>query len=104
QALLSLGKAALASNDTKTAAEQLGRAIDILSRLAPGTTLLAEALHESGLVSRRAGQPAEAAGAMLAALDALESADTRIGGSEETRLRFGAAYAEYYQDAADQLL
>jgi CHAT domain-containing protein len=78
--------------------------LEIIARAAPGTTDEAGSRNELGLVLRDAGREVEAAEELIAALDALEAQQARLGGGGEARGQFRGRHIAYYRDAIDLLL
>jgi CHAT domain-containing protein/Tfp pilus assembly protein PilF len=83
---------------------RLQDALAVLSKLAPGGTLEARAFNTLGRLRRRQGRLTEAAEQFVRALDAIEAQTGRLGGAEDVRAGFGAAFRDLYRDAVDTLV
>jgi CHAT domain-containing protein/tetratricopeptide (TPR) repeat protein len=88
-----------------TAAREYARlSLEMMSRLAPGTSEEADVLHQYGLVERDSGNLEAAARLFARSLDAVESQRPRLGGSMESAAKFAAVYSEGYHDAMKALV
>jgi len=92
-----MGLLELQRGDLTAAEGWLQRALAIRQRLAPGSRELAETLHNLARVSRTAGNLAATREYLTQAVVALETQVGRLGGGNETRQRFSAAFADYYR-------
>jgi CHAT domain-containing protein/Tfp pilus assembly protein PilF len=99
--LRSLGDICWSRRDLPTAADYHRRALGILERLAPGSSDLAWSRYQVGRLEREQGDATAAAGHFLAALQALESQEKKLGGAPEIRAGFGAGYRSLYREAID---
>lgn len=82
----------------------LRRALEILRQLAPGTTEEAEVLLRLARLRRAGGAGVEALALYQRAVDALESQERRLGGSEEERAEFGAGHGHLYAEYTEALI
>jgi len=99
-----LGSVAYDRRDWGAAEEYLRHSLSVREKLAPGSTIEAESLHLLGLIYRRTGKLALAAEFLDRATTALETQQTKLGGSEEVKSSFGAQYTAYYRDRIDALI
>jgi CHAT domain-containing protein/uncharacterized protein HemY len=104
ESLNGLGDVAVARGDLAAAKDFYERSLAIREKLAPASQQCAETLRNLGLLHRRIGNLPKAADFLRRAVDALESQMRKLGGTEEVRTRFGANYAEYYQDYVEVLI
>jgi CHAT domain-containing protein/tetratricopeptide (TPR) repeat protein len=102
--LNTLGRLARARGDHASAQEYFERALAIGAAIAPGSRIEAETLHALAGLAAAEDLREEALAWHLRSLDALEKQRSRVGGSDEARSRFGAAYAPYYQQTIDLLV
>ncbi|MFL6290795.1 MAG: CHAT domain-containing protein, partial [Thermoanaerobaculia bacterium] len=87
------------------------RALDLQSRLVPGSTEEAATLHALGLAERRANRSArearwieESTRDLCRAIDVLDGQRTRLGGTPEARASFEATLGEYYNACLEGLI
>lgn len=83
---------------------ELDRALRLQRERAPGGGIVIRLLHEIGRVRRDRGEHAAALASYEDAIDALESALPRLGGSEGTRSAFRAANQELYREWIELLI
>jgi CHAT domain-containing protein/Tfp pilus assembly protein PilF len=100
----SLGDLARTRGDLTTAEVHYRRALAIRAVRAPGSADEAESHALLALTLREAGRREEALASLLRALDALETQRGRLGGSDEARSGFAAAFAAYYHRTVDLLV
>jgi CHAT domain-containing protein/Tfp pilus assembly protein PilF len=103
-ALTDLGELESERGDFAAAEAFHRRALGIREGICPRSAKEATSLHSLGLIALRKGQRAEAAGLFQRAIEALEFQKQHLGGSEETRSRFGATYADFYRDYIEVLI
>ena len=99
-----LGRVLLETGDTESALDMLRASVETLGRLAPESTEYAQALHALGRAERDSGEPETARDLFLRAIDALEAAIARLGGSSEAVTNFRADHAPLFHDAIDLLM
>jgi len=104
ESLSALGRVALDRTRFGEAEEYLRRALAIVQAWAPGSVEEAETLHALGQCCRDTGRPDPALELFARAVDALESQQGRLGGSEEARAAFRESYLDYYREYIDLLL
>jgi CHAT domain-containing protein/Tfp pilus assembly protein PilF len=102
--LNALGIVAAKGGDLAAAEAYHQQALETRQKAAPGSAQEAESLHDLGLVYRRTGRVEAASGLLLRALDALESQNTKLGGTEDVRSGFAAGFGAYYHDAIITLI
>jgi CHAT domain-containing protein/Tfp pilus assembly protein PilF len=102
--LNSAGEMAFRRGDLRQSEEYHQRALAIRQKLETGSTDEAQSLHNLGLVLRGKGETDAASSHFARAVDALESQEARLGGTEGVRSGFRALYAAYYSDLEDALL
>ena len=103
QAYTGLGRLHMQTGELDRAREELRRAIEIASLLAPGTHYDAEPNYHLALLERAAGNGRVAAQLHARALAALEGERSLIGGSESSRVAYSVSVAAYYLDYIDLL-
>jgi CHAT domain-containing protein/Tfp pilus assembly protein PilF len=98
---LDLGVLFLEHGDTEAAEAHLHTAI----RIQEGNRVrLPEGYHALARLQARRGQIKEAAASYLAAIDALESRRTRLGGAQESQWHFGSSLGNLYLEAVETQL
>ena len=102
--LNSAGETAFKRGDLREAEEFHQRALAIFQKLEPGSTFAAQSLNNLGLVKRRKGETDAAATYFARAVDALESQEARLGGTETVRSSFRALFGSFYSDLENALL
>jgi CHAT domain-containing protein/Flp pilus assembly protein TadD len=80
------------------------RALDLQSRLVPGSAVEAETLHALGLTERQAGRSAEGLRHLCSAIDVLDHQRSRLGGTPEARASFEATLDDYYHACMEGLV
>lgn len=98
-----LGELASQRGETGAALVSFRAALAIREALAPGSAHHAESLYAVGR-SLRETDPAASASHLNRALDALDLARGRLGGSEDARSGWAAKYAEMYHSAIETAL
>jgi CHAT domain-containing protein len=93
-----LGQVALDGGRRDVVEGRFREALELLSKLMPGTHLEARALNGLGRAQRAGGQLREAAQTLCRAVDSLDQQSGRLGGAQESRSTFAAEYAEYPRD------
>lgn len=93
-----------AARGSPAAEESYKKALDLRSRVAPGTQIEAETMHALGLFYWKAGRTTAAVSSLAGALEALEAQNAHLGGAEESRSGFARTYASYYRDDIDLLV
>ena len=94
--LRSLGETAERRGRREEALGLYRRALDILSRIVPGSTEEARTLHTLGLAERRAGLFEEGNRDLCRAIDVLDRQRARVGGTPEDRAWFEATLGGYH--------
>jgi len=102
--LNSAGETAFKRGDLREAEEFHQRALAIRQKLEPGSTDEAQSLNNLGVVLRSKGETGAAGTYFARAVDALESQEERLGGTETVRSSFRALYGSYYYDLEGALL
>jgi|HubBroStandDraft_1064217.scaffolds.fasta_scaffold00908_10 CHAT domain-containing protein/Tfp pilus assembly protein PilF len=102
--LNSAGETAFKGGDLPKAEEYHQRALAIRQKLEPGSTDEAQSLNNLGVVLRSKGETGAAGTYFARAVDALESQEERLGGTETVRSSFRALYGSYYYDLEGALL
>jgi CHAT domain-containing protein/Tfp pilus assembly protein PilF len=102
--LNSAGETAFKRGDLGEAEGYHQRALAIRQKLAPGSQPEAESLHNLGVVLRSKGEAGVAGTYFARAVDALESQEARLGGTEDVRSGFRALYGSYYSDLEGALV
>jgi CHAT domain-containing protein/Tfp pilus assembly protein PilF len=93
-----LGEVELEQGDLVRATEYYQRGRSLWEKLAPGSANYAESLAGLAQIARRQQRPEAVAQFYDQALDALESQNNHLGGSDDVRSGFRARYADYYKD------
>lgn len=102
-ALTDLGSLGRESSDPQAEA-YLRRALTIATGSGPGTMFVARPAYELALLLRDSGESEPALVHFATAIDALEQQRRLIGGSDETRSRYGALHDHYYRDYIEMLV
>ncbi len=102
--LNSAGETAFKRGDLQEAENFHQRALAIRQKLEPGSTDEAQSLNNLGVVLRSKGETDTAGTYFARAVDALESQEERLGGTETVRSSFRALYGSYYYDLEGALL
>ncbi len=103
EVLLGLGGLAEHAGDLPRAEGLLRRALDLRSRIAPGTGLEAEALTAVGRVEIARGASAPGTEHVCRAIEILDRQRSRIGGIQENAAAFEAAFSATYQACIEAL-
>ena len=96
-----LGDVAVKQGNYPEAEDLYKRSLAISQKLAPGSDAHAMTLHALGSALHKLNKLTPAAEALCGAVTAVESLKARLGGTEETKTRFGAQYTGYYQDCIE---
>ena len=104
ESLHRLADVALARGDLDSAEAHHRRALAIRRELAPGSAREAASCQRLAALHRRRHRDDLALGFYACAVDALESQQGRLGGSDEARAGFRAVHAGYYREAIDLLV
>ena len=102
--LSQLGLIASQRGDDATALELFERAHALHARVAPGTREAAESLFQVGRTQERLGDDDKANACFCDAIDALDMQRARLGGTEETYVRFGADYRKFAERCVEGLI
>ena len=98
---LGLGTLLLEQGNAGTAEDHLRAAIRIREKNGKNGVLLPEAYHTLARLQARNGRGEEAAATYLAAVEALESQRTRLGGAQESQWLYGSSLGDLYFEAAE---
>jgi CHAT domain-containing protein/Tfp pilus assembly protein PilF len=104
ETLNELGSMSLQLGDLQGAEQNYNKALEIRTKLAPGSTAEADSLHGLGATYRAGGNGPLAQDFFCRAVQSLEQQKTKLGGTQETKTRFGSEYAEYYRDCVGALI
>lgn len=102
-ATLALGQAREGRGEGALAEPLVRKALEIYAERKPGTTDHASALYALGRLLRGSGRSDEALATLEAAVGAIDHQRRRLGGSDETRSRFGETWRDLYRDLASML-
>ncbi|HET9227048.1 MAG TPA: CHAT domain-containing protein, partial [Thermoanaerobaculia bacterium] len=102
--LRSLGEVAARRGRGEEALALYRRALDLQSRLVPGSLDEARTLHLAGLAERQARRTEDATRDLCRAVDVLDDQRTRLGGTPEARASFEATLGGYYHSCLEGLI
>jgi CHAT domain-containing protein/Tfp pilus assembly protein PilF len=104
QSLATLAETSQRRGRLDAAADHYRESLAIATRFGAPTRQEVVAYHGLGQVERASVRPAEASEAFAHAIDTIERLWKRLGGTDEARTSFSAAYAGSYQEAMEVLV